>query len=40
MFRFIFNFGYEFELDVGFGNSEVIYIFRGEWGIFIVIFKV
>ncbi|BAD85058.1 hypothetical protein TK0869 [Thermococcus kodakarensis KOD1] len=38
--RFIFNFGYEFELDVGFGNSEAIYTFRGERGILTVTFKV
>ncbi|WP_297465131.1 STK_08120 family protein [Thermococcus sp.] len=37
--RFIFNFGYEFELDVGIGRNEVIYTFRGEKGILTVTFK-
>ncbi|WP_297506843.1 hypothetical protein [Thermococcus sp.] len=37
--RFIFNFGYEFELDVGFGEREAIYTFRGERGILTVTFK-
>jgi hypothetical protein len=27
--RFIFNFGYEFELGISFGNSEIVYTFRG-----------
>lgn len=31
--RFIFNFGYEFELDVGMDRNEAIYTFRGERGI-------
>ncbi|WP_297548850.1 STK_08120 family protein [Thermococcus sp.] len=37
--RFIFNFGYEFELDVGIGRNEVIYTFRGDKGILTVTFK-
>ncbi|WP_297501931.1 hypothetical protein [Thermococcus sp.] len=37
--RFIFNFGYEFEFDVGFGEREAIYTFRGERGILTVTFK-
>ncbi|MBP1912390.1 STK_08120 family protein [Thermococcus stetteri] len=38
--RFIFNFGYEFKLDIGFGNSEAIYTLSGERGILTVTFKV
>lgn len=38
--RFIFNFGYEFDFDVGFGDREAIYTFRGERGILTVAFKV
>nr|WP_206203882.1 hypothetical protein [Thermococcus sp. 21S9] len=37
--RFIFNFGYEFELDVGMGRDEAIYTFRGDKGILTVTFK-
>jgi len=37
--RFIFNFGYEFELDVGIGKDEIIYTFTGERGILTVRFK-
>lgn len=37
--RFIFNFGYEFELDVGMGRNEAIYTFRGERGILTITFK-
>jgi hypothetical protein len=38
--RFIFNFGYEFELNVGVGRDrEVIYTFRGDKGILTVTFK-
>ncbi len=37
--RFIFNFGYEFSLDVGIGRNEVIYTFRGERGILTVTFQ-
>ena len=37
--RFIFNFGYEFELDVGMGREEAIYTFRGDKGILTVTFK-
>ncbi|ASJ06883.1 STK_08120 family protein [Thermococcus pacificus] len=37
--RFVFNFGYEFEFDVGFGEREAIYTFRGERGILTVTFK-
>ena len=36
--RFIFNFGYEFRLDVGIGRDEVIYTFEGERGILTVKF--
>ncbi|WP_297476244.1 hypothetical protein [Thermococcus sp.] len=36
--RFIFNFGYEFELDVGVGREEVIYTFHGKRGILTVTF--
>ncbi|WP_456366303.1 hypothetical protein [Thermococcus sp.] len=37
--RFIFNFGYEFEFDVGFGDREAMYTFREERGILTVTFK-
>ncbi len=37
--RFIFNFGYEFEFNVGFGEREAIYTFKGERGILTVTFK-
>ncbi|WP_456453563.1 hypothetical protein [Thermococcus sp.] len=36
--RFIFNFGYEFKLDVGFSENEAIYTFRGDRGILTVTF--
>jgi hypothetical protein len=37
--RFVFNFGYEFDLDIGFGERAVIYTFTGERGILTVIFR-
>ena len=38
--RFIFNFGYEFELTVGFRGRKAVYTFTGEKGILTVTFEV
>ncbi len=38
--RFIFNFGYEFTLAVGFQGRKAVYTFTGERGILTVVFEV